>query len=57
MYYAYQFRGDLQNAQLALSRFETGIKHMRSLYINRYDYLRSTVIEQNRLVTNTLRVS
>ena len=56
MYYAYQFRGDAQNAQMAQQKFDTGIKHMRSLYINRYEYLRSTMIDKNSILTNTLRV-
>lgn len=42
MYYAYQFRGDLQAAQLALQKFEQGIKQLRSLHINRTEYLRDT---------------
>jgi len=44
MFYAYQFRADTQASQIAQGKFETGIKYMRSLYINRYDYIRSTVI-------------
>lgn len=42
MYYVYQFRGDTQTAQLSLNRFEQGIKQLRSLHINRTDYLRDT---------------
>jgi len=42
MYYVYQFRGDLQAAQLSLSKFEDGIKYLRSIHINRTDYLRDT---------------
>jgi hypothetical protein len=45
MFYAYQFRGDVQNSQLAQSKFKEGIKYMRSIYINRYEYIRSTVID------------
>ena len=56
MYYAYQFRGDVQNAQLAMQKFEAGLKHMRSIYINRYEYVRSTMINKNSILTNTLRV-
>lgn len=40
MYYVYQFRGDLQAAQLSLQRFEQGIKHLRSININRTEYVR-----------------
>lgn len=42
MYYVYQFRGDLQAAQLALQKFQDGIKSLRSLHINRTEYLRDT---------------
>ena len=44
MFYAYQFRSDTQAAQISQAKFETGIKYMRSLYINHYDYVRSTMI-------------
>ena len=47
MFYAYQFRSDTQASQIAQGKFETGIKYMRSLYINRYDYIRSTVISHS----------
>jgi hypothetical protein len=47
MYYAYLFRGDTQMAQLSLQKFEGGIKNMRSMLINRYDYLRSYMITNN----------
>jgi len=42
MYYVYQFRGDMQAAQLSLNKFEQGIKQLRSLHINRTDYIRDT---------------
>jgi hypothetical protein len=42
MYYAYLFRGNSQDAQLQFIKFEEGIKDMRTLYINRYDYVRDT---------------
>ena len=42
MYYVYQFRGDNQAAQLALQKFKQGIKQLRSLHINRTEYLRDT---------------
>lgn len=45
MFYAYQFRADLQAAQLAQAKFQEGIKYMRTLYINDYDYVRSTMIQ------------
>jgi hypothetical protein len=42
MYYVYQFRGDMQAAQLALNKFEQGIKYLRSIHINRTEYLGDT---------------
>lgn len=42
MHFVYQFRGDSQNSQLALNKFEQGVKHMRTLSINRTDYIRDT---------------
>ena len=43
MYTAYMFRGETQEANLMKNNFEEGIKQMRSLYINKYEYIRSTV--------------
>lgn len=40
MYYVYQFRGDMQASQLSMQKFEQGIKHLRSVNINRTEYLR-----------------
>lgn len=48
MYYAYQFQGDIQASQVAQAKFEQGIKNMRTLNINRTEYLRDTRIVQNR---------
>jgi hypothetical protein len=42
MYYAYQFRGDMQAAESALQKFTQGIKQLRSLHINRTEYVRDT---------------
>lgn len=46
MYYAYMFRSDLEASQLSLQKFQQGLKDMRTIYINRYDYVRSTVVER-----------
>ena len=43
MFHAHNFRGDLQSAQLSQAKFQEGLKAMRTLYINRYEYVRSTV--------------
>ena len=40
MYYVAQFRGDMQLSQFSLQKFEQGIKQLRSLHINRTDYIR-----------------
>ena len=45
MYYAYQFRGDTQAAQMAFNKFEQGIKHLRSIHINRTQYIRDTRVQ------------
>lgn len=43
--FAHNFRGDNESAELSRQEFKEGIKDMRSIYINRYSYLRSTVKE------------
>jgi len=47
MYTAYMFRGETQEAMVMKTNFEEGIKNMRTLYINRYDYVSSTVINKS----------
>jgi hypothetical protein len=42
MHYAYLFRGNTQDASIQFQKFEEGIKDMRTLYINRYHYVRDT---------------
>ncbi len=46
--FVYQYRGELNQYQLNFGRFEQGIKNMQSLLINKYDYIRSTVINRPR---------
>ena len=46
--YVYQYRGELQQYQANFERFEQGIKNMQSLLINKYEYLRSTVVARPR---------
>ena len=43
MVYAYAFLSDNESSQLSQKKFEDGIKSLRTLYINRYEYIRSTV--------------
>ncbi len=57
MYYAYMFRGNEQSAVLAKQKFDKGVKNMRTITINRYDYVRSTMVPQNKRFVSTLRVS
>lgn len=47
MHYAYLFRGNTQDALVAKEKFDEGIKHMRSMLINRTRYVRSYLIPQN----------
>ena len=44
--YVYQYRGETTQYQLTFSRFEQGIKNMQSLLVNKYEYVRSTMIQQ-----------
>lgn len=44
MYHAYMFRGGLEEAAVSNQLFQAGIKDMTTLYINRYEYARSTII-------------
>ena len=57
MYYVQIFRNDNESANMSLSKFREGIKNMRSIYINRYEYVRDTrTNNQGRFSTNS-RVS
>jgi hypothetical protein len=56
--YVYQYRGELQQYQVNFDRFEQGIKNIQTLVINKYDYLRSTVLGNDTTTYNpVLRVS
>ena len=57
MHFAYMFRGETQESMLMQTKFETEIKQMRSLYINRYDYARSTVVNRGNVSYNTIQVN
>ena len=46
--YVYQYRGEMQQYQLNFERFEQGIKNMQSLLINKFEYVRSTVVLRPR---------
>lgn len=44
MHFAYRFRGDVEMCSIAGSRFRQSVKELRSIYTNRTEYLRSTMI-------------
>lgn len=46
MYYVYLFRNSQEEAQLSYQLFTQGLDAMRTIYVNRYDYLRDTVIHR-----------
>lgn len=53
MYHAYMFRSNAQAATIAKTKFDEGIKHMRSQLINRTPYVRSYMITRNTGGANT----
>lgn len=55
MYYVYLFRGNTQDAAVSKELFDAGIKSMRSLYINRYDYIRDTRVSDTIGSANYMR--
>ena len=46
--YGYQYRGEAQQYGINFTRFEDGIKQMQSLYLNSYDYIRSTYLPRSQ---------
>ena len=42
----YQYRGETTQYQLNFERFEQGIKNMQSLLVNKYEYIRSTMLQK-----------
>ena len=42
MYYLFMFKGDMQAANALQQKFLMGIKHLRSTFINRTNYVRDT---------------
>jgi len=44
--FLYQYRGEMQQYQINFQRFEDGIKNIQSLLVNKFDYIRSTVINR-----------
>lgn len=57
MYYVYNFRGDTETADRMNVQFTEKLNNMRTIYINRYDYVRDTRIPNSSHTTNrTLRL-
>lgn len=46
MFYNYMFRSDVENTQITQQKFREGLDHLRQVYINRFDYIKSTMIER-----------
>lgn len=49
MHYAYLFRSNTQDAVLSKQSLDEGIKDMRTLLVNRMEYVRSTAIPKHRI--------
>ena len=50
--FVYQYRGETSQYQLNFARFEQGIKNMQSLLVNKYEYVRSTVLVHPTVTSN-----
>ena len=50
--FVYQYRGETSQYQLNFARFEQGIKNMKSLLVNKYEYVRSTVLVHPTVTSN-----
>lgn len=56
-YHAYMFRSNEQAAALAKGKFEEGLKRMRSMLINRYEYVTSTYTPQGAMFISGPRLA
>tara|TARA_B110000503_G_scaffold56080_1_gene89954 strand:- start:42 stop:800 length:759 start_codon:yes stop_codon:yes gene_type:complete len=54
MYHAYLFRGNSQDASIAYQKFQSGIKSMRSMLINRYVYVTSGMVSRSSITGSSL---
>ena len=52
MYYIQMFRNDNQSALMSLDKFKEGIKNMRAIYINRFEYVYDTRVGDGRSTRN-----
>jgi hypothetical protein len=57
LYYAYMFRADYENVDRTYNKFTNDVKQMRSLYVNRFDYAKSTMIERGSSYARNTRVT
>lgn len=56
MYHAYMFRSNEQAAVIAKQKFDQGVKSMRTILINRYEYVRSSAINRTSRISYAYRV-
>lgn len=56
MYHAYMFRSNEQAATIAKDKFEKGIKNMRTILMNRYEYVRSGMIQRSQRSSYVYRI-
>ena len=54
--FVYQYRGETQQYKLNMQRFEQGIKHMQTLLVNKFNYIRSTYIPRTGTYGNNLNI-
>lgn len=52
MYYIQIFRNDNQSASMSLDKFKEGIKNMRAIYINRFEYVYDTRVGRGSRTLN-----
>jgi len=57
MFYVNNFRNDPEAAGIIMSKFRKGISNMRSIYINRYEYVRDTRVGRSNISVVKGRVS
>lgn len=56
MYHTYMFRSNEQAAMIAKDKFEKGIKNMRTILMNRYEYVRSGMIVRSNRSSYVYRI-
>lgn len=57
MYHAYMFRSNEQAAAIAKEKFKEGVKNMRTILMNRYEYMRSTMIARSGRSSYVYRIN